>query len=123
MAKKYITGAELKAFYNDDKFWLKSDDPPADDGAWHEDVILSVNDEEQTEDFSIQQDLQDDDRVLILDGVVLFCDPETEGCTFETFFRRWRKKQSTVYLSVSVPRDKLDAVREAIKAAGGTVSA
>ena len=53
MAKKYITGAELKAFYNDDKFWLKSDDPRADDGAWHEDVILSVNDEEQTEDFSI----------------------------------------------------------------------
>ena len=38
-------------------------------------------------------------------------------------FKRWRKKQSTVYLSVSVPKDKVDAVRAAIKAAGGTVSA
>lgn len=123
MAKKYITGAELKAFYNDDKFWLKADDPRGEDGAWHEEVILSVNDEEQGEDFSIQYDLQDDDRVLILDGVVFFRDPETEGCSFETFFKRWRKKQSTVYLSVSVPKDKVDAVRAAIKAAGGTVSA
>ena len=36
-------------------------------------------------------------------------------------FRRWRKQQTTEYLSVEVPKDKADAVRSAITAAGGRV--
>lgn len=116
MAKKRITGAELKAFYFDDEFWFNSSD-----AVWHEDVILEVNGVTMEEDFSIHEDLKDDDLVSILGGEVVSILPDFDGCSFETFFKRWAKKQSTVYLAVQVPKDKLEAVREAIKAAGGTV--
>jgi hypothetical protein len=41
-------------------------------------------------------------------------------CTFEAYLKKWRKQQNTVYLSVSVPKDKAEAVKAAIKAAGGS---
>jgi len=45
-----------------------------------------------------------------------------EGPSLETYFRRWRKKQTTTFLTVECDHTKLEAVKAAIKAAGGKIS-
>jgi len=119
MATK-TNGAELKAFYNDDAYWLKTPASKTDD-IWHEDLVLMVNGVEQADDFSITEDLKDEDQVTIVDGVVLSNRDDFKGRSFESFFKAWRKQQDTVYLAVAVPKDKQDAVRAAILAAGGSI--
>ncbi|WOF81592.1 hypothetical protein P5704_027220 (plasmid) [Pseudomonas sp. FeN3W] len=106
--------------YNDDAFWNKSGDNKGED-IWHEELLLEVNGVEQSEDFSISEDLKDEDQVKIVDGLVMSNGKEFAERSFESFFKAWRKQQSTVYLAVSVPRDKQEAVRAAILAAGGSV--
>jgi hypothetical protein len=113
-------GAELKAFYNDDGYWLKTPDSKIDD-VWHEELCLLVNDVEQVDDFSITGDLKDEDRVTIVDGLVTSSRDDFADRTFESFFKTWRKQQNTAYIAVTVPKDKLEAVRAAIKAAGGSI--
>ncbi len=118
MATK-TTGVELKAFYNDEDFWKRSVDGKVWD-IWHEGLILLVNGQEQSEDFSIEKDLQDDDAVTIPVGGLVYLPPD-QDCSFESFFKKWRKQQNTAHLSVSVPKEKLEAVKAAIRAAGGSV--
>lgn len=120
MATK-TTGAELKAFYNDDSYWQK-DSGPVDDDIWHEDLVLKVNGVVQPSEFSISVDLKDEDQVIIVDGLIMSRQPEFKNRSFETFFKAWKKQQSIVYLAVTVPIEKMEAVRAAILAAGGTIS-
>lgn len=109
------TGAELKRFHDDDEFWGEGTN-------WHEDLTLKVNGVEKDEDFNIA-DLQDSDQVTILSGWIHSEKDDGPDCSFETFFKRWRKNQNTAYLGVSFPKDKLEAIKAAIKAAGGTIHA
>lgn len=120
MATK-TTGAELKAFYSDDQYWRKTPDSGSDD-VWHEDLVLVVNGAEVDDHFSIEDDLKNDDQVTIVDGFVTSNIAGFKEVSFESFFKAWRKKQNTAYLSVSVPKEKLEAVRAAIIAAGGSVA-
>lgn len=120
MATK-TTGAELRAFYNDDAYWQKSPDSSSDE-IWHEELVLVVNGVEKTDDFSINEDLADDDKVTIIDGVILSTIDAFGARSFESFFRAWRKLQSTAHFTVTVPKEKLEAVKAAIKAAGGSCS-
>ena len=109
------TGAEFKRFYNDDSFW------PQDDGnTWHEDETITVNGVEQTDGVDTDT-LPDDAVVTIADGIVF--GPKWDGNepSFETYFKRWRKQQSTVSFLVECDASKLDALKAAIKAAGGRV--
>jgi hypothetical protein len=108
------TGAELKRFYNDPAYW------PGDQGnTWHEDEIVLV-DGKTVEEYA---DVADDAKVTIDGGVVLSSRwDEEEAPSFETHFKRWRKAQSTAFLSVECPKDKLEAVKAAIRAAGGKVA-
>ena len=114
------TGNELKAFYNDDEYWRKTPNSGSDD-VWHEDLVLVVNGTEVGDDFSIQSDLMDGDQVTIMDGFVTSNIAGFKETSFESFFKAWRKKQNTAHLVVTAPKDKLEAVRAAILAAGGSV--
>jgi hypothetical protein len=113
------TGLELQAFYNDDDYWKNA--PGQAEGFWHEEIMLEVNGKEVPEDFSIANDLQPDDQVVIIDGTVLSSIPNVDAQLFESFFKKWRKVQSIGYLAVEAPKDKLDAIKAAIRAAGGKV--
>lgn len=117
MATK-TTGAELKAFYDDKDFWPES---IPNVSIWFEEVTLKVNGLERDQAFSIADDLQVGDEVTILTGCVLSEGERHVDISFEAYFKKWRKLQNNVHLSVSVPKDKLDAVKAAIKAAGGSV--
>jgi hypothetical protein len=113
MAAK-TTGTELQAFYGDKSFW------PEKPNVWHEDLEVKVNGTLADETFEIAL-LKPDDLVTIQGGWIYSEAPIQTDCSFETYFRRWKKLQDTVVLLVNVPKDKQDAVKAAIKAAGGSI--
>lgn len=105
----------FKQFYNDEAFWPE--------GHWHEDEeiiiefdgVIAHNDG----DYDLLS-MPNNAKVTISYGIVQ--DEEgNEFGTLEAYFRKWRKKKNTAHLVVSVPLDKLDAVKAAISAAGGKV--
>lgn len=114
------TGAELKAFYTDPKAW--GEDAEGKSKYWCEDVTLLVNGEEKGDEFSIHDHLKDADQVKILSGWV-YSTESTEDCaSFDSRFRKWRKEQSTGSLVVEFPKEKEEAIKAAIRAAGGKVT-
>jgi hypothetical protein len=105
------TGAEFWRFYNDDKFWPE--------GAWHEDTVVKVNGE-PVEDYT--RETMPDDALVVIDGGVIFLDADGDkSVNFDGHFRKWRKAQDTVSIVVECPTALADAVKAAIKAAGGKV--
>ncbi|MDE1138143.1 MAG: hypothetical protein PW999_00520 [Paraburkholderia tropica] len=107
------TGAEWKAFNLADEYWGKF---------YLEDERIIVNGEDVDPYDYEPSKLADTDKVHVDGGCVI---DQAKGSTKEyalnTFFNRWRKQQSTEFLSVEVPKEKADAVRAAIVAAGGKV--
>jgi hypothetical protein len=108
-----MSGAEFKKFYEDDEFWP--------DGVWHEDAQISVDGEDRPD--GVESNEVSDTSVVVIEGGALFGEQwEYEGPSLETYFRRWRKKQTTTFLTVECDHTKLEAVKAAIKAAGGKIS-
>lgn len=107
-------GAEFKRFYTDDAFW-----PDSDGSTWHEDELVTVDGKCYEQDYS---NVPDSAVVTIADGIVFSHKWDSESApSFETYFKRWRKLQTTETFTVEAPKDKLDAIKAAIKAAGGKV--
>lgn len=108
------TGAEFKAFYDDNAVWVHDGEE-----LWVEGFVIAVNGEETEE---MPEDMADSDEVAILGGFVMSANGNVD-LDMSVVFRNWRKKQTTAFLNVQVPKDKLEAVKAAIVAAGGKVSA
>lgn len=108
------TGKELKAFLADDSIWPDA----SDNNVFHEEVTLMVGGVERDSDYL--EKITDDEAVTITSGYVTSIGLTQVDCTFESYLKKWRKQQNTVFLSVSVPKDKLDSVKAAIKAVGGS---
>lgn len=107
------TGAEWKKFYADPEFW------PED--AYHEDEEFTLDG--ASCDEGIDVDMIDDVSVVTVSGGIVFIkQSDTDRPTLENHFKRWRKKQSTVFLNIEVPKEKLEALLNAVKAAGGKVT-
>ena len=106
------TGAEFKRFYFDDAYWP--------DGTWHEDEEIEVDGLPISEDLAIE-DVPDTASMRIAGGVVMGL-ADGSGPSVESYFKKWRKAQSTVSLLVECDKDKEDAVRSAVRAAGGRVA-
>ena len=112
------TGAEFKRFYNDPEFW------PEDEGkTWHDDTAVEINGVEYGSDTSDidYNEIADNAKVKVLSGVVYGPKLGDDGVAFDTYFRRWQKKQNTVTLVVEVDKAKLEAVQAAVRAAGGKI--
>lgn len=110
MATK-TTGAEFKAFYSDKTWWPE--------GVWHEDEEITIEGEPPADDFDLSE-VADDVRMVLANGYVTN-DKGDELGSFDGYFRKWRKKQTTAFLAVEVPLDKVDSVKAAIIAACGKV--
>ena len=105
------TGAQFKAFYNDDSIW------PTD--AWTEDAEIKV-------DGAVTDDTYDlgsvaDDALIVVEGGIVLGVSETIDPSLEQYLKKWLKVQSTVSMVVEVDRSKEEALRVAIKAAGGKI--
>jgi hypothetical protein len=103
------TGAEWNAFMGDDEYWSG--------GCWYDDAEIEVDGQDWQE--------TDKDEVpatakVVVDGGCVYLDEHGERSTsFASFFRKWRKAQTTAFLSVSCPKEREAEVRAAIEAAGG----
>ncbi len=108
------TGAEFKRFYNDPELW------PTD--TYCEDEVVTVDGATVPEYEFDYTTVQDAAIVTVAGGIVQ--GPQFDGNepSFEAYFKRWKKKQTTATLIVECQLDKVDAVKAAIKAAGGKVS-
>lgn len=118
MAVKTI-GAEFKRFYADPKFWPE---PPNShsDNVWHEDEIVSIDGEPCEEDIDYAS-IADTAAVTIEGGIVHGPAIGGEEPSFEAYFKRWRKLQTTSVMVVECDVAKLDAVKAAVRSAGGRV--
>lgn len=114
MAAK-TSGAEIKRFYNDPEFW------PEDDGdTYHDDEVITVDGKPMDAGHGIEG-IPDSAVVTIAGGMVFSKKWDGDEPSFETYFKRWKKKQATVSVIVECDVSKRDAVIAAIKAAGGKV--
>lgn len=109
------TGADFKRFYNDPAFWFKSDSD--DEHTWWDDGCVEVNGVEKDD----PGECLDTDTVTIHGGVVFGKVFGAKEPSLEAYFKRWKKLQDTTSLVIECPKDKLDAIRAAVKAAGGKV--
>lgn len=104
------TGAEYKRFYADESIWLK--------GMFHEDEIITVDGKENDQYDLVVENMADAAVVNLAEGFVTDDDGSDFG-SMESFFKKWRKSQSTVSFIVECHKDKERHVRECIKQAGG----
>lgn len=109
------TGAEWKRFYIDKVAWP--------DGAWHEDEELTIDGRMWDHDKDDLSAPPDNAAMTVAGGIVFMRDGDDDGPSLEAHFKRWRKAQSTVFFSCEAPRDRADAVKAAILAAGGKAQA
>lgn len=108
-----VTGAEFKRFYDDGPWWTGE--------TFHEDADLSINGTLRPDGID-SDSVQDTDEVTISGGVMLGPEwEEGEGPSLEEYFERWRKAQTTEIFSVECDKTIVDAVKAAIRQAGGKV--
>ena len=107
------TGAEFKRFYSDKEWWPK--------GRWHEGEDVKINGEDVDSTEADLGSVVDTDRLSISGGFVYDDNNDTDCGSLESYFRKWRKQQTNIFLSVECPKDRVDAVKAAITAAGGKV--
>lgn len=119
------TGAEFLRFYNDKAWWFSVEDKTAanhDEGTYWEDASVFVNGEQIPEfEFDFDKDLKSTDIVSVSGGVVFGKVVGVKEPSVEAYLRRWLKAQTTTAIVVDCPKEKLDAILVAIKAAGGSV--
>lgn len=108
------TGAEWKAFILDaEGFWP--------DDARYEDEAATINGMEVESGEIDTYTMPDDAEVRVIGGDVIWNGGDGRQ-SLESFFRAWRKAQSTARFAAECPKGKLDAVKAAIVAAGGKVT-
>lgn len=107
-----MSGAEFKRFYNDPSLW------PED--TWHEDAAIEVDGIDQPDGVDVDN-LSDTAKISITGGVLFGPQWEDEGPSLETYFKRWRKKQTTCVLIVECDQSDIEAVKLALKQAGARV--
>jgi len=101
-----MTGAEFKRYYNDDDAWQE--------GWWHEDAQIEIDGETHDD---VPGDIDDSAKVRIIGGAIVRGHEDLEAISMEGHARKWLKTQSTVSLAFDVPKDKVEAVKAAVKAA------
>jgi len=110
------TGAEFSRFLTDTAFWRHGN---GDQHTWFDEAEFSVNGVE-VEDVDLAQ-ISKTDILTLAGGIVMGPVVGASEPSLETYFKRWKKAQSTTVLCVEMPNDKVDAIKAAIKAAGGKV--
>ncbi len=103
-------GAEFKRFYSDSAVWPEN--------AWHEDEEVLVDGIEWGDQG--YDNIPDTSEVRISGGGVLGL-PNGKDVSFEAHFRAWKKCQTTSTILVECDVTKIEAVKAAIRAAGGKV--
>lgn len=106
-------GAEFKKFYSDANYWKN--------GIYHEEELIEVDGVELNADDDFNE-IPDTAHVRVSYGVV-YADENNhnELCSFESYFRKWRKEQRTDCFVVKCTKESSDELKVLIKAHGGQI--
>jgi hypothetical protein len=112
------SGAEFKAFYEDKTIWP--------DHLWHEEETIMVDGVELDIDIDIDIELpfpsvKSTSVVTISGGIVYGSWAVEDAPSFETYFKRWREAQNTVFFMVQCPKDKAKSIQAVIKLNEGKI--
>ena len=111
-----LNGAEWKAFYSDEAFWPEGNDEV--EGRVHDDVLIHLNGSPSDQMLDDPDSIKDSDKLVIESGYVA-----TDWMEYidelDAYFESWRKQQDTVTFVVRCNPKDLDAVKSAVKNAGG----
>ncbi|WDR21406.1 hypothetical protein [Salmonella phage vB_SenAc-pSK20] len=110
-----MKGVEFNAYYNDDEYWVKN--------AWHDDHCVKVNGEYREE---LDENIPDDADVIIESGTVYIPvegenGAEEKDISLVNHFKTWRKQKNFSFIVVTVKKDKLAEVREAMRCIPGVI--
>lgn len=97
------TGAEFKRFYTDKSIW---DDLGED--VYHEDEVVTVDGSGWADGYEY---IPDASKVKIEGGIVFGVSEDQEEPSFETYFKRWKKKQTIASLVVVFDKRDEQAIR------------
>lgn len=107
-------GAEYKKFLDDPIFWPEA--------AWMEDETLTV-DGVEVDPCDFDPLLVGDTVAITIQGGCVYLDNNglllDKSVSLETHFKRWRKTQDVTRILVEITQDKAQALKDAIKTAGG----
>lgn len=95
-----VEGALWKLFYNDEDYWKEY---------FHDDTLI-LFDGVEVEEYD---NPNPDTIVKIESGYVYQGNYETQ-VSLESFFRKWKKKQTTAVIVVTVDKDYEESVRDEI---------
>jgi hypothetical protein len=110
-----LTGAEWKTFMDDEAVWS--------DHYMDDDVIIMdgiTYGDDRTHNLP---EVAPTARIEVVSGVICCEEPPYEYQDLVSAIRRWKKAQTTISFVVEIHKDKADAVKSAVKAAGGKVVA
>ncbi len=115
MAKRGVRmdGVTFKRYFEDNQAWPE--------GTYYDDAEILIDGTPFTDGVDTDA-LADNAIIEIRDGLILHeSDVGVDGTSLVSHARRWLKQQTLQRLIVEVDADKLDAVRMAVKAAGGVI--
>lgn len=104
--KMKVQGALWKKFYNDEEYWKDY---------FHDDTLVMFDGVEQ-EDY---ESPANDAVVKVESGYVYTTDSYNNPIDLVTFFRRWKKIQSTTVIVVTVEKDSEKSIRQQIRQLDG----
>jgi len=106
------TGIEFKKFYSDRSIWQE--------GWWHEDEFILI-DGIPSDEFDGDYDQLNDNCKISISGGVVFDEENEAKWSFESFFKKWKKSQSTTYLSIEIENTKLEELKALVLKIGGKI--
>jgi len=110
------TGAEIRAFFLDQKFWC---DEEGDEFTYYDDAEITVDG--QPDDDLDHEKVPDGAIVRVDGGSVSGRVVGPERPTLAAYLRRWLKDQNTTRVVFEISKDKLDALLAAAKGVGAKV--
>ena len=106
-----LSGYEFRMFWSEENTWF----PPEQNGAVDDEQVF-INDEQEAlvvDELDYLQQIIDSDRVKVVGGYVTDYRDNSQ-VDLEMVLRKWLKKQSTTFIGLNVPNDKVQAVRDAL---------
>lgn len=106
-----MTGADLKRFYNDDALWV--------DGMFQEDAEIHINGKQASD--TLDADKVDNAAAVEIRGGDVMSGEGDYVCSLPELAQRWFDAQTHTIVTVKIEKSKLEALRAAVKAAGGEI--
>jgi hypothetical protein len=107
-----MAGKEFREFWDCPTVW----GDPGDDQGYYDDAHITISGRELG--FEVSQATCPDDAPVTIYAASMEGGPN-DGKDMADVARKWLKRRDIVTLLVDVPRAKLEAVRAAVKVAGG----